>query len=48
LTGAGGPVLVYALASMKRNAAEGNSPLFALDPLTGGKTPLSILQVTGS
>ena len=48
LTGAGKAVLVYALASIKRNAAEGSSPLFALDPLTGGKTPLSILQVTGS
>jgi folate-binding protein YgfZ len=48
LTGADQAVLIYALASIKRNAAEGNSPLFALDPLTGGKTPLSILQVTGS
>jgi len=46
LTGASEAVLV--LAYMKRNAAEGNSPLFGLDPLTGGKTPLSILQVTGS
>jgi len=46
LTGASEAVLV--LAYMKRNAAEGNSPLFGLDPLTGAKTPLSILQVTGS
>lgn len=46
LTGAGEGVLV--LAYMKRNAAEGNSPLSALDPLTGRKTPLSIIQVTGS
>jgi len=46
LTVDGEPVLV--LAYMKRNAAEANSSLFALDPLTGGKTPLSIIQVTGS
>jgi len=46
LTGAGEAVL--ALCYLKRPAAEGNSPLFALDPLTGRKTPLSIIQVTGS
>jgi len=37
-----------ALAYLQRTATESGVPLFACDPLTGGKTPLSILQVTGS
>jgi len=42
------PVVSVALAYLKRAAAEGDAPLFALDPLTRGKTQLSITQVTGS
>jgi len=37
-----------ALAYLKRSTAEGGLPLFALDPLTGGKTPLSITQSISS
>ena len=48
LTGVGEPALVFAMAYLKRGAVEGDLPLFALDPLTGGKTPLSITQVNGS
>jgi folate-binding protein YgfZ len=38
----------FALAYLKRSAAENGLPLFALDPLTGGKTPLSITQTISS
>jgi len=48
LTGAGEPVVVHALAYLKRSAVESGVSLFALDPLTEGKTKLSIMQVTGS
>jgi len=37
-----------ALGYVHRAAAESGAPLFALDPLTGSRTPLSITQVTGS
>jgi folate-binding protein YgfZ len=37
-----------ALAYLQRGAVEGLTPIFALDPLTGSRTPLSITQVTGS
>ncbi len=36
-----------ALGYVHRAAAESGAPLFALDPLTGSRTPLSITQVTG-
>jgi folate-binding protein YgfZ len=36
-----------ALGYVHRSAAESGTPLFALDPLTGSRTPLSITQVTG-
>jgi folate-binding protein YgfZ len=37
-----------ALAYLQRAAVEGAIPVFALDPLTGSRTPLSITQVTGT
>jgi hypothetical protein len=37
-----------ALAYLQRGAVEGLTPIFALDPLTESRTPLSITQVTGS
>ena len=37
-----------ALAYLQRRVVEGLVPIFALDPLTAGRTPLSITQVTGS
>ncbi len=39
--------LQTALGYVSRIASESGEPLFILDPLTGGKTPLSISQVTG-
>ena len=36
-----------ALGYVVRSASESGDSLFALDPLTGGRTPLSISQVTG-
>ncbi|MFZ0434689.1 MAG: hypothetical protein WAL87_01760 [Chthoniobacterales bacterium] len=36
-----------ALGYVHRAAAESGTPLFALDPLTGSRTPLSITRVTG-
>jgi len=37
-----------ALAYLQRGVVEGKVPIFALDPLTASRTPLSITQVTGS
>ena len=40
--------LTLALAYLKRSVVEGDMPIYALDPLTGGKTQLSITQAISS